>query len=220
MSTLSELNRLQVLIRYPQFMADVRELTAPFDLRRVFPSGTQGRVALLRTRLTQALGHSHISPEGISKLLKQLKSGTRQKGALSHAVKVLPDKTTRGTRGVPGTIRLLRDGRFLKLEIDLTAAHKEDLLKEVGEYISDYQPEQARRQRKDKHHKSTSHIDLWEVYDRWKSGAKPYQIARRLYRERTETTAGFGTNTKEYKAVHRKLKAAKDMIERNPYPHQ
>ena len=220
MATLSELNRLQVLIRSPQFMADVEEVNAPLYLQRVFAPENRGRVALLRARITQTLGHSHFSPESIHARVKQLKSGTRRKVVRAYAVKVLSDKTTRGARGVPGVIRVLRDGRFLKLEINLTAAHKEDLLKEVGEYISYFQPEEVRSQRQDKHHKATSGIDMWDVYDRCSKGMTPFAIAREFYKKRTGSEAGFGTHTKEYKTVLRKRKTAQGMIDRNPYPRQ
>jgi len=218
--TLSELNRLQLYSRSPQFMADVEELNAPLNLQRIFSPENRGRVAMLRARVAQALGHSHFSPESIRTLLKQLKAGTRRKGALTHAVKVLPDKTTRGSRGVPGVILPLRDGRFLTLEIDLTAAHKADLLQEVGECISAFQSEQVRSQRQDKRHKTTGDIDMWDVYDQRSNGVTPYKIAREIYRKRTGNVAGFNTDTMEYKAVQRKLKTAQGMINRNPYPRQ
>ena len=221
MPVLSKLNRVQVFIRTPQLMAYVEEQKEPLNLRRIFSPEDRARDAMIRARIKQVFGRSHVSTESIRTLLSQLKKGKYRKGAFAEvAVKVLPESRTLGSRGVPGIIRVLRDGRFLTLEIDLTAANKEDLLSQVGEKISAYQPEQVRNQRQDKHHKSTEHIDMWDVYDRWKGGEKVYRIAKQFYRERTGSPAGFGTNTKECKAVQRKVVAARSMIENNPYPAQ
>lgn len=219
MPRLSNRDKLEILTRNLQFMADLKEINAPFDLSRTLSPEVQPTNAVLRKRIKHVLGWSDISPDSIRNLLKKLRNEALPDDALTHAVSVIPDKKILGVRDEPTIYHLLRDGRFLKLEIDLTAANKKDLLNEVGEYITAYQPKQVRSHRKAKRHKSTSYIDVWDVYDEWKSGKRPYQIAQQAYRRnRTGSTANFSSNTAAFKAVKRAIKAAKDMIARLPYP--
>jgi hypothetical protein len=207
-------------------MADVKELSTSFDLNRAFSPEAQDRYTVLRARIEQVWGHSILSPDTIGIMLKQLRSLKRQDdGDLTHAVKAIPhlNRVIRPSRpDEPTRIEYLRDGRFLTIDIDLTAALKDDLLKEIGEYIDLFQSKQVEgpRPRKHKHHTSTSDIDMWDVYDQWKHGRKPYQIARQVYRKRTGNVADFGSHTKEYKAVQGKLKAAQGKINSFRYPPQ
>jgi len=227
MPPLSNQDKLQIYRRNPKLMADLEELNGtPFDLNRAFSPEAQSRAAVLLERINKVWGHSLLSPDGIGKLLEQLRSRKILDSDLTRAVKVIQHarRVIRPSRpDEPTRIDHLRDGRFLTIEIDLTAAlKKDDLLKEIGKCIDNFPVKQVEgpRPRKLKRHKATNDIDMWEVYDRWEGGENPYQIALQLYRKREGNVAGFGTHTKEYKVVQRKLKATQSMINNFQYPPQ
>lgn len=217
MPRLTNCDKLEVLSRNPQFMADVEKLNAPFELTRALSSEARKESAQLRARIKRVWWHSDLSPGGIRNMLDQLKRSAIRDDALTLAVSAIPCKL----KSAKGTVlRYLRSGRFLHLKIDVTAATKEELVEAVGEYITAFQPKHMKGRRKRKRHKATSYLDPWTIYDRWKGGETVYAIARETYRKNRVNVAGFDASTREYKAVNRALKAAQAMIRRCPYPPQ
>jgi hypothetical protein len=135
-----------------------------------------------------------------------------------ECVRIIPHKITRGGKARAGTIQYLQDRRYLTICIDLKAGTKKRILNEISKHIGTFKATTGRLERKRKKHKSTSHVDLWAIYDGFTNGKKQYQMAKELYRKRNGTLAGFSNAVPEFGAIRRAIESASRMIETLPYP--
>ncbi len=218
MPTLTNRDKLEILSRNSQFLADLEELNKPQSLHDTLSPEVQERREHLRTRIVRVWPNSNISPEGVKTLLQQVRQGSRRDQSLTRAVRPIPHERILGDAATPGTIRYLRAGCYLTIEIDLTAATKEALLEEISEFLEAFRPEHMKGIRKRKKHETTAEFDPWKVYDQRKSGKTLYEIAKTAYARNNGTKAGFTGNSREYKAAKRALKAAESMMNSLQYP--
>ncbi len=229
MPRLSKRDKLEILVRNPEFMADLKELNRPLTLQeRISPEVWEQRDRI-RSKVCKVWGNPHASPEGITQLLDRFRQASNQRESyaleksLTHAVKPIPQNTIRSGSVQPDQIQFLREGRFLTLELDLGAATIEDLEMEVGEYIRAFRPKGLRVGRKRKSHsghEAIKDLDPWVALKQHEDGQKPYAIAKAFYREHNRgSLAGFSDNADSWKkAASAALKAAQLMISSLPYP--
>ncbi len=228
MTALTVRDKLEILLRNKEFLKDLQRLEKlpriygkqPFgghDDKTDEPFLSRLKVNerdALRSKIKSALGYSAVSEKGLRKKLDELKSTSCPYSSFIPPVSVIPYQAT------PGTFHSLREERFLTLEIDVTAASMDELLKEIGGTLRSIRPTLTKSTRRRKTHVSTAHIDPWEVFDKKTSGGKKYAIAKEAYRKKYNTTAGFSSNAPECKAVDRALKYVQDRIKSFPYPNR
>lgn len=250
MPILTNRDRLEILIRNPQFVQDLEYLQSRFNLSEDLPKTKLKRVGqcleevceptkreIIRARFRAVdieldAPAASLDPneptdpdaslKNIQKLIAQLKSGERRDATLTRAVRVIRYKTVPGNGDNPDIILHLRDEQFLTLEIDLLAANTENLCEEARKAIAGFRSIISKKDRTRKHHKSTLHIDPWAVYDacNGKSMNAIWEFAKEVRRKRTGSVDGFTSESKEYKAARRALKIAQDLMKSLSYPSQ
>lgn len=218
MLRLTRRDKLEVLSRNSKFMADLEELSKPFSLNHVFSPQGRARDSVLRSRIIAATENGVPSPEGIKASLERMRRTQQPDEADNMAVRCILLGKSPYKQGEPTTLRYLRDGHFLRLEIDLTAGTKAALLKEIRQTIDAFKPKILKPARKRKQHESTSYIDIWDVYNQKKNGKSEYKIAQELYRKRRDRVTDFSNDAPEIKAVKRAVRAAQQMIASFHYP--
>jgi len=133
------------------------------------------RLRVAQRRMKQAGIWSPIPPELLPEMIKQEQDAVQIKKSKGSAVKLVPAEVKTAVaslgKGMPDEWNYLRDGKFIRLDVDIMA-NKEALLSEVWKVIKDYR-DMIHFKAGEKFPPRRSQ-EKWEIYDRaYKNKKKP-----------------------------------------------
>lgn len=175
----------------------------PFSALRVLGKD-RARFDRVATAMATLGTASPLSPDNMSKIIEQLKAGKQSDHRACATLRVYHKN---------GQPYLIKDGRFVLIEIDLWA-QRSRIEKEVWALVRDLRRSETLSSRSARSLETEYSEEVWQVYDAVKGGKSIYRLARERLQNRFQANADRVANLlpAEDRKLRRFYKKAYSMI--------